>query len=131
MPKLCLEVSKTISSAMLPLLKELKKVTSSITDFKFLPEVISVPSNTMLLLEVTEAPFGITDGMPMQELHLQVNKAISDARLPLEVIEVTFAVTDAISWDFDKELANMLPYNLPAACPPILPMCLPNSEEGS
>lgn len=37
----------------------------------------------------------------------------------------------AITWDFDQEIANTLLYHVPAACSLVTPMCLQDSKDDS
>lgn len=104
----------------MPLSLPRSESSSSVTNGMHMPE---------LLLGIIKVTSGIASAM--LELCLEVKRSSCGAMLPLEVIELTSGITNAMMWDFDKELTNTLPYHVSAACPQVLPMCLPDSGEGS
>lgn len=128
---LCSKNGETTSNAMHPL--EVIEVTSGITSVMPKLECHSEVNevNARLLPEVTEATSSITNAMSMMELCWKIKKTTSESMLPLGVFKTMFDITNAMTWDFEKELANTFPYYVPAIYHQVLPVCLPNLEEGS
>lgn len=80
----------------------------------------------MLLPDTNEMTSEVKHAKPLPEHCSEIKKMTSDATLLLEVTEVTSGVSNVT--------AGILTSPLPCPCskpPLILPMCLPNSKEGS